>query len=343
MRVEIVTTGGTIASRIDPATGAAVPAVRADELLAVVPRLGEIAGLRTTEFCLESSWNVTPGMMCDLARTIGALQADPATVGVVVTHGTDTMEETAFALDLLLPAETPVVLTGAMRNASLPGADGPRNLLAAVRVAAQPAARGVGALVVMNDEVHSARHVTKTHASALDTFASPSRGPVGRLDSVGLTVHWHPRRPPPLPIAAAEPRVHLLECAAGADPALLRAALATGARGLVVAGSGAGNVYREWEAPMREAIDAGVPVVLATRCGAGRVVPEYGAPGGGRRLHDLGVVPAGDLTGRKARIALMLALGAGMDLSALRDYFAVLVAAGEAPPLSPSRRSLQAR
>jgi len=334
MRVEIVTTGGTIASRIDPATGAAVPLVRADELVALVPQLGAAAELRTTEFCLESSWNLTPAMMADLARTILPLQSDPGTAGVVVTHGTDTMEETAFALDLLLPAPAPVVLTGAMRNASLPGTDGPRNLLAAVRVAAHAAARGLGTLVVMNDEAHSARQVTKTHSSALDTFASPSVGPVGRLDSLGFSVRWRPRRPPALPPAKPETSVHLLECAAGADPLPLRAVLDAGARGVVIAGSGAGNVHRDWEEPIREAIESGLPVVLVTRCGSGRILPEYGAPGGGRRLHEHGVVPGGDLSGRKARIALMLARGAGLDLAGVRSYFAALVEAGEAavPP-----------
>jgi L-asparaginase len=330
VRVEIVTTGGTIASRVDPATGAAAPAVRADELLALVPQLGEIASLGTSEFCLESSWNVTPAMVVELARRIAPLQAEPDTAGVVVTHGTDTMEETAFALDLLLTADRPVVLTGAMRNASLPGADGPRNLLGAVRVAAHPLARGLGTLVVMNDELHAARRVTKTHSSALDTFRSPSSGPVGRIDSLGLSVLWRPRRPPAVPLSPPETRVHLLECAAGADPLPLRAVVAAGAKGVVVAGSGAGNVHRGWEEPIREAVESGVSVVLVTRCGTGRVLPEYGAPGGGRRLHDMGVVPGGDLTGRKARIALMLALGAGFDPPAVRAYFAALVAAGGA-------------
>jgi L-asparaginase len=332
MRVDIVTTGGTIASRIDPATGAAVPVVRAADLLSLVPQLGEIADLRTTEFCLESSWNVTPSMAAELARRIAALQAEPDTAGVVVTHGTDTMEETAFALDLLLTAEPPVALTGAMRNASLPGADGPRNLLGAVRVAAHPQARGLGTLVVMNDEVHAARHVTKTDSSALDAFQSPAAGPIGRIDSLGLAVRWRPRRPPALPLGAPEARVHLLECAAGADPLPLRAVVAAGARGVVIAGSGAGNVHRDWETPIREAVGSGVPVVLVTRCGTGRVLPEYGAPGGGRRLHDMGVVPGGELSGRKARIALMLALGAGLDLPGVRAYFASLVAAGDDAP-----------
>jgi L-asparaginase len=331
-RVEIVTTGGTIASRIDPATGAAVPAVRAADLVALVPQLGEIAELHTTEFCLESSWNVTPALMAELGRTIHGILDDGRADGVVVTHGTDTMEETAFALDLLLDGQAPVAVTGAMRNASLPGADGPRNLLAAVRVAADPLARGLGTLVVMNDEVHAARFVTKTHASALHTFASPDASAVARLDARGLDVRWRPRRPPALPIAVPESRVHLLECAAGADPLLLRAVLAAGARGVVIAASGAGNVHRSWEEPIGEAIDTGVPVVLVTRTGRGRVTPDYGSPGGGRRLWDRGVIPGGDLSGRKARIALMLALGAGLDVPALRRYFAAVSGADVAHP-----------
>jgi L-asparaginase len=319
--VQIITTGGTIASRVDPETGGAVPAIHADELVALVPALVDVAEIRTTEFSLVASWNMTPWMVVDLARMIQDVLQDPDVAGVVVTHGTDTMEETAFALDLLLDEPAPVVLTGAMRNASLPGPDGPRNLLAAVRVAAEPAARGLGVLVAMNDEVHAARYVTKTHTTALHTFASPEVGPVALIDDQGLWIRWRPVHPPRLPIAAPERKVYLIKMAAGMDDMLLQAVLAAEGRGVVVEGSGAGNVYTAWEGSIRALTEAGVPVVLVSRCAGGRVVPAYGGPGGGQTLHRLGVVPGGDLSGPKARLTLMFALGAGLDIAAIRSYF----------------------
>ncbi|WP_437931513.1 asparaginase [Sorangium sp. So ce291] len=319
-RVHLVTTGGTIASRVDPQTGAAVPAVRAEELVASVPALGRVAEIAVTEHCLESSWNLGPDRIAALARVARDLQADPAVTGIVVTHGTDTLEETAFALDLLLDGDTPVVLTGAMRDASTAGTDGPRNLVSAAKVAVDPAARGLGVLVAMNDEIHAARCVMKTHTTALGTFASPGAGPLGSVDGEGVRIHARPARTPTLPLADPEPRVYLVKMASGMDDLLLRALLEARARGVVIEGSGAGNVCGSWEGAIRELVQAGTPVVLTSRCPGGRVTPTYGAPGGGRRLSELGVIPAGALSGPKARLALMFALGAGLDLGGLRAY-----------------------
>ncbi|WP_437682290.1 asparaginase [Sorangium sp. So ce131] len=321
-RLHLVTTGGTIASRVDPRTGAAVPAVRAEELVAEVPALGKIAELAVTEFCLESSWNLGPERVASLARAVRDLQASPEVAGVVVTHGTDTLEETAFALDLLLDGDTPVVLTGAMRDASTAGGDGPRNLVSAARVAVDPAARGLGVLAVMNDEIHAARYVMKTHTTALGTFASPGAGPLGAIDGEGVRFHARPARTPPLPLAPPAPRVYLVKMAAGMDDLLLRALLDARADGVVIEGSGAGNVCGSWEGAIGDLVQAGIPVVLSSRCPGGRVTPTYGAPGGGRRLRDLGVIAAGALSGPKARLALMFALGAGLDAAALRAYLA---------------------
>lgn len=326
--VHVFTTGGTIASRVDPRTGAAVPAVDAEALLATAPAVRDVAELRVEALALESSWNVTLPMVAAWARRVRAVLAGPEVAGAVVTHGTDTLEETAFALDLLCDGPAPVVVTGAMRNASETGPDGPRNLLAAVRVAADPRARGRGALVVLNDEAHAARHVTKTHTSALGTFRSPGAGPAAVLDARGI--QWAPPapRPPPLPRPdpEPEPRVYLVKMALGLDALLVRAVLEGGGRGLVVEGSGAGNVWGEWEPALEALVAAGVPVVLTSRTGQGRVVPAYGAPGGGSRLAARGLVLGGELSGPKARVALAFALGAGLDADGVREWFARLVA-----------------
>ncbi len=323
--VQIVTTGGTIASRIDPASGAAVPVVKADELVAQVPVLSEIAEIRVTEFSLVGSWNMTPARMAALARTVRDLLAEPETAGVVITHGTDTMEESAFALSLLLGSEGPVVFTGAMLNASEPGFDGPRNLVAAVRVAADPAARELGTVVVLNNEIHAARDVTKSHTTALDTFVSPGLGPLGIVDDRGVWLRRRPTQaPPPLPLVDPVPGVYLIKMAAGMEDLLLRAALQGQARGVVVEASGTGNVYEPWEDAIADLLAAGIPVVVVSRCPGGRVTFTYGGRGGGKSLEALGVISGGDLSGPKARLALMFALGAGWDLERVRAYFAQL-------------------
>jgi L-asparaginase len=319
--VQVITTGGTIASRLDPRTGGAVPAVSADELVTLAPSLSDHAEIRVTDFGLLQSWNIGPEIMSALAdRTREALENDTVR-GAVITHGTDTIEETAFALDLLIDSDKPVVVTGAMRNASDPGFEGPNNLIAAVRVANHEATRGLGTLVVMNDEIHLARFAIKTHTTAFQTFASPESGRVGTIDDRGVWIHWRVPSVPRLPSGPAEAKVYLVKMAAGTDDLILRALATGGARGVVIEGSGAGNVANAWHEPIGELLAAGVPVVLVSRCLAGRIVPVSGGPGGGKTLHGLGVIDGGWLSGPKARVALSLALGRGMELEEIRRFF----------------------
>ena len=323
--VHIITTGGTIASRVDPLTGGAVPAVDAAELVALTPSLRDHADeVRVTDFGMLQSWNIGPDVMLRIAGVARDALRDDAVAGVVVTHGTDTMEETAFALDLLIDSVKPVVVTGAMRNASNPGFDGPRNLSAAVRVAMDADARERGALVVMNDEIHAARFVTKTHTTAFGTFASPETGAVGLIDDRGVWFRWRPDPSPRLSPARADTNVHLVKMAAGADGLLLRALLEARVGGVVIEASGAGNVSDVWHEPIAALIASSIPVVLVSRCLTGRIVPVYGGPGGGRTLSTLGVIDGGWLSGPKARVALSLALGSGMDAEELRRFFAEL-------------------
>jgi L-asparaginase len=320
--VQIITTGGTIASRIDPATGAAFPVMRASELIAQIPELARHAELRVDEFGLVPSWDMTPAIVARLARAIRSTLAAGEADGVVVTHGTDTMEESAFALDLLLDCKRPVVMTGAMHNASQPGSDGPRNLLSAVRVAASPNSRGLGVAVVMNDQVHAPRYVTKSHTTATDTMISPSVGPFGTVDDSGVWLRWRPARPPRMPLVEPEPRVYLVRMAAGMDDLFLRLLHRERVRGVVIEGSGAGHMPGQWKSALVQLLESGTPVVLTSRCGRGRVVPIYSGDLGGVTLRQMGVIPAGDLSGLKARIALMFALGAGWKPAEIRSYFA---------------------
>ena len=323
--VHIITTGGTIASRVDPVSGGAVPAVGAAELVALSPSIRHYAAdVRVTDFGMLQSWNIGPEVMRQIAVRVAEALRDEAVVGVVVTNGTDTMEETAFALDLLVDSEKPVVITGAMRNASDPGFDGPRNLAAAVRVALEPSSHGRGALLSMNDEIHAARFVTKTHTTSFSTFASPETGPLGIIDDRGVWYRSAIGARTHIASSRAEPNVHLVKMAAGADALILNALLDARVAGVVIEGSGAGNVPNVWNEPIAAMIAASIPVVLVSRCATGRIAPVYGGPGGGRTLHHLGIIDGGWLSGANARVALSLGLGAGMNVEVIRDLFARL-------------------
>ena len=318
-RVAVVTTGGTIASRVDE-TGAAVPVVSGAELLDLVPGLDEVAAVELVDFAQVPSWNLEPEMLLELARRADELLLGGAG-GVVVTQGTDTLEETAYLLDRIVLSERPVVVTGAMRNNSEPAADGPRNLYDAVRVAADPAAAGRGTLVVFNEEIHAARLVTKTHSFNVSTFRSPYAGPLGYIDSAGVVFT---RRPEPAPKLAPTwlPRdVQLLKMALGTGDLLVRCCVQAAVDGIVLEGTGLGHVPGKVVPAVRGAVEAGIPVVLCSRTFAGRVLPLYGSPGGGQELRQAGVIPAGDLSGQKARLELMAALGAGLRGEALRTHF----------------------
>lgn len=314
-RVTVVTTGGTIASRVD-ASGAAVPTVAGEDLIDLAPGLRELAELRVEPFEQVTSWNLDVPMLLSLIRAVSrAAQGG----GVVVTHGTDTLEETAWLLDLTVPGTAPVVVTGAMRNNSELSPDGPRNLYDAVQVAADPGAAGLGTLVVLNEQVHAARDVTKTHSSSLASFQSPWVGPVGTLGPNGVRFTRAPRRTPTLRSDTLPTDVHLVKMALGADDRLVRACLELGASGLVVEGTGLGHVPGVVVPALREAVEGGIPVVVTSRTHAGELAAVYGSPGGGRDLAEAGVIPS-PLSAHKARLQLMVGLGAGLRGQALRSH-----------------------
>ena len=318
--VHVLFTGGTISMRRDPVTGAALPALSGREIVARVPGLRREARLRLEDLARLPGPHVTPAWMWRLKRRVEQVLADPAVNGVVVTHGTDTLEETACLLDLTLASAKAVVLCGAMRTCSDPGWDGPANLTAAVRTAAHPAAAGRGTLVVVGEEIHAASRVRKRHTQRLDAFRS-ALGPVGVLDRGRVRFHDPAVRGPLLRPRRLVTAVDLHLLAAGSDAAPLRSSLARGARGLVLEGTGAGNVPPGVVPGIRAALRAGVPVVVVSRCPEGRVAPLYGFEGGGARLAAMGVILGGDLGGPKARIKLMVALGTTSDPESLRRIF----------------------
>jgi L-asparaginase len=309
--VVVVSTGGTIAMRPDPESGKLVPAVGGEELVELLawpdgPRL------EVDDFVSAPSFDVHGELALALARQVVEHARRPGAGGVVVTHGTDTMEETVYLVDRLLDAETPVVLTGAQRGADQADADGPRNFRDAVRAAVAPQARGRGALIAFAGELHAAREARKVHTSAVWAFASPGYGPIGHVDGERVVFGRRPERRPPLPAPNELGRVDLIRLHAGSDGRFVRASVDSGAQAIVLEGTGRGNANDHVVEAVREAVGAGVAVVVCSRCAEGRVEPLYGR-GGGRDLADAGALFAGDLAGPKARVLLQLALGAGLD------------------------------
>jgi L-asparaginase len=305
--IAVLTTGGTVAMRHDPQAGGAVPALTAADLTALLPssapqlEVEEVCNLASSHFTLDDLWHIR--------ERVRVWAANPAVDGVVVTHGTDVLEETAYLLDLTVPGEKPVVVTGAMRTASEPGADGPANLWAAIRVAASPQARGLGTVVVLNEEVHAARFVTKTDTLSPATFQSPPWGPVARLAGDRLHLAWRLAREV-LPCPRLEGRVELVKLVVGMAADALESSLARGVRGVVLEALGGGRVPPWWLPSVERAVREGVVVVVASRCPSGPVGDGYGYPGAYRSLQRLGCLFSSSLNGQKARIRLMVALGA---------------------------------
>ena len=318
--VLMVFTGGTISMTIVPGRGA-VPARSGREILDSVPRIGEHARVVSEDFDRLPGPHWTPERMLELARHLDARLADPTLSGAVVTHGTDTMEETAYLLDLALATDKPVVLTGAMKTADDPIWDGPANLIASVRAVVALRGRGTGVAVMMGETLHAARQVVKSHTESSAAFSSSHGGPLGELEADGLHLDAFPVLRERIRTPGIESRVDLVAACAGADARLLRHAVATGARGIVVQALGRGNVPPPMLEGVREACASGVAVIVASRCGHGRTAPRYGYEGGGVTLADAGAIFAGDLPAPKARIKLMLLLGAGATRDEIRRSF----------------------
>lgn len=319
--IQVIFTGGTISMQIDPAIGAAVPALAGDQILSTVTHLDPDIQTRTFDFSRIPGPHVTPQVMWDLAQTVDRFLADPAIDGVVITHGTDTLEETAYFLQLVLRSEKPVVFTGAMRNSSELGFDGPANLRDAIQVAAFPAARGLGVLVCMNEQILAAAEATKTHTEEAGTFQSPNFGPLGIVDMGRVLLYRRPIFRENVPATGIEAPVDLFKMYTGADDRMIRYAVDSGAQGLVIEALGRGNVPPAVVPGIAHAVAEGLPVVITSRAQRGRVLDAYGYDGAGKMLRNMGVIFADHLNSQKARIKLMLALSVTRDLTQVRKYF----------------------
>ena len=317
--VHVIATGGTISNLGGDGR------LTGEQLVAGLPQLAEVATVGVEQFSNVASGSVTTAQWVALARRINALFGErPDLQGVVVTHGTDTLEETAFFLDLTVASCRPVVVTGAMRNPRQVAPEGPANLLNAVRLAAAPHAAGRGTLVMLNDEILHARDAAKTDAVRLNAFSAPGRGPAGVVDPDSVAF-WRPAHrarcgTPAFDLAGLDdlPRVDVVYAHIGADSVLVDAAVAAGARGIVVASVGRGGSTPSQGRALRRAAQQGVAVVVSTRTMSGRVPsasPEAAAAGRGI------YTGAEDLNPQKARVLLALALARGLDAGAIAEAF----------------------
>jgi len=320
-RVRLVATGGTISN----ARGGRLTA---EQLLEMIPNLANYATPEYEQFANVASGSITLEQWLQLSRRINELyDSDPDLAGVVVTSGTDTLEETAYFLHLTVRDPRPVVIVGAMRNPSTLGYEGAANLLQAFRVAADPASRDKGAMVVMNDEINSAREVTKTNSVRLQTFETPGYGVLGVVDRDRVVYyrdtlkrHTHESEFDVFAFDAL-PRVDVMLVYQGADGDLIAFAAEAGAQGIVIAGAGAGGTSGTQRAGVTAALESGAFVVTATRTGSGRVAARRGGGRGGNNPAFARRLSAEDLTPLKARILLMLAIATTDDGAEIQRMF----------------------
>lgn len=330
-RVAVVSTGGTIASIHSSDTEGAKVSLPISELLG---NLGDIAAVEigpVVDLASVNSWNVDPNLMWRVAACVSRLAAKVDVDGVVVTHGTDTIEETAFLVDVVTCTDKPVVFTAAMRTADALSPDGPHNLTAALRAAGSPALRGLGAVVCLDNELHAARWVRKWHTHRTGAITG-APGPVATVDpdggvrrTFGLLARWtapsvdevEPVKPDAVPV---------LQAYTGMSAAALQAVVdATTPRGIVIDGFGLGHVPAPLVDPIRDLLASDVVVVVSTRVPVGGTWPVYGGRGGGTDLATMGVLSAGGLTAAKARL-LLLACLAGQDAATAAHTFREAVA-----------------
>jgi L-asparaginase len=318
-RIVVITTGGTIAMRSGTLAGGAVPSLKGDDFLAMMPRSG--VELTLEEFMNVPSSHFTPSAALDLAHRVEALLLAPHVDGIVITHGADTLEETAYLVDLTVRADKPVVLTGAMRSAANPAYDGVTNLAAAIRVAALPAARELGVAVVFADAIYAAAEVQQVHTQTRSAFAAPGSGPLGHVEGERVVMRHRPAPRQFIPCSHLEERVDLIRLTQGADVRQLRHSIDDGMAGIVIEAFGSGRVPPWWLPLIGEAMKARIAVAVASRCAAGGLGDEYGYVGAAHDLQRMGVLFAHNLSGPKARIKLMVALGAARSPQELRGWF----------------------
>ncbi|MCE8018939.1 asparaginase [Halomonas sp. MCCC 1A11036] len=310
-RIVVLATGGTIASQPDASGRNRSGALQGETLLAQVNLPATFSAQVEVHSILQKPSNaITCDDLLQLHETCQDIGAQEDVLGIVITHGTDTLEETAYFLDITLPHGKPVVLTGSQRAPHEPGTDAFCNIADALKVAATPQATGLGTLVVFNQSIFAARQVRKVSSFQLHGFASPETGPLGYVDGEQVHLAARPIRPAgyPLSVEGPLPRVDILPAYLGASPRLIEAAVESGATGLVIDGLGRGHAPPEWMEAIARVTARGIPVAVVSNCPSGPVHTSYEFTGSLASLQAAGAMPVTGLSARKARLALSVLL-----------------------------------
>ncbi len=321
-KVVIITTGGTIAMRYDQDKQGLCPAVTGPELIEAVPELADEAPVEVLEFSNLPSPHMTPQLMFKLAAMVDEQATRIDVAGVVITHGTDTLEETAYFLDLFTAENKPICLTAAMRTSAEASSDGPGNILSAVRVAASENVRGYGVLAVVNNEIHAACDVMKTHAASVGAFCSPFWGPLGYVDTDSIIMRRAPLKRQHIRPSTMAEHVPILKLYTGMDDRIFRHLASDNIDGLVIEGFGRGNIPASAVPGVQLLLEKNTPVVVTSRVQGGRVLGVYAAEGGAAHLNGLGAILGGEISSQKARLKLMLSLGVTREPKILQSMFA---------------------
>ncbi|MGX7418641.1 asparaginase [Carnobacterium gallinarum] len=316
----VLHTGGTIAMSEDQTTGKVAPNSE-NPLLHQGHLFEKDANLVVEDIFQLPSPHMTPREMLLLKQRIEEAILNEGVDGVIVTHGTDTLEETAYFLDITLDHQVPIIMTGAMRSSNEIGSDGLYNFQSAVWVATSEEAKNKGVLVVMNDEIHTSRYVTKTHTTNVATFRTPTFGPIGLIAKNKVLFFQELIEIEKFDIATVDKNVYLLKAFAGMDSTLLEALNTPATDGLVIEALGAGNLPPATLPALRQLLDNNIPIVLVSRCFNGVAQDVYDYAGGGKRLKEMGIIFTNGLTGPKARIKLLVALNATTNHDELEKYF----------------------
>lgn len=317
----VITTGGTIAMKEDPISKKLVPAVSGKDLVKAIPELEKYAELEVFEFSNKPSGHMTIEDMFMLSKKIDKLSENKKVDGFVVTHGTDTLEETAFFLKVSLKTEKPVCVTGAMKGCKEQGYDGYGNILTSVRTAVCDEALNKGVFVCFNEKIYDPEDVTKTHTTSNDTFKSLEWGPLGVVYSDEIYFSRYPKRREKIYTNSIKSDVWIIKCYSGMDGKLCTLAKENKADGVIIEGLGCGNVPPLCKEGIINLRKAGIPVVLATRVITGLIKEEYGYDGSAASMKEYGIILARNLSSIKARILLSLALGKTNDIEEIKKYF----------------------
>lgn len=320
-KILVVFTGGTFSMMIDRSTGGAIPRYSGGELLDMIPEAKRLAEIDYYDFGKYPGPHVTPKLMLQLSQKIKQLLAEKHYDGVIVTHGTDTLEETAYFLDLTINTDTPIVMIGSMKNSSEPDWDGPRNLIDAIHICLSDNSKNLGVLVCLNGEINAASEVTKIYSDSVESFKSLDFGSLGFVQNGRVIYNRLPHYLEKIETDVIDDNVDMLTVYAGMNEKFFKFSTDCGVSGIVVEALGVGNVPPPAFEGIKYAVEKGIPVVLTSRCPAGETDYIYSYPGAGKHLHDLGVIFADYINGQKARIKLIIVLGKTRDINQIRKYF----------------------